>query len=52
MRYVWLLAAAASLFTAIAELFLRDTTLTALGPGLLAVVFAVAAMRHPDKPPQ
>ncbi len=48
MRYVWLLAAAATLFTAIAQLFFRDTSLTALGPGLLAIVFAVAAMRSPD----
>lgn len=45
MKQLWLLSAAAVLFAAVAQLFFRETPLTALGLGLLAIVFTVAAMR-------
>jgi hypothetical protein len=45
MKYVWLFAAIACIYGAIAGSFLDNTPMTAVAWGLLAVIFALAAWR-------
>ena len=45
MKYVWLFAAIACIYGAIAGSFLDNTPYSAVAWGLLAVVFAMAAWR-------
>jgi len=45
MKYVWLFAAVAAAYGAIAGAFLDKTPYTAVAFGLLAVLFALAAWR-------
>ena len=45
MKVIWLVAAAASIYGAIAGSFFEGTPLTAVAFALLAIVFALAAYR-------
>ena len=45
LKYIWIFAAVASMYGAIAGAFFDKTPLTAVAFGLLAIVFALAAYR-------
>lgn len=45
MKFIWLFAAVAAIYGAIAGSFFEDTPLTAVAFALLGIIFALAAWR-------